>query len=300
MRKANPTSLLPAGLPGAGWLALLVLLPGLLPSSASGEGLWDRVRSGAERGGAVLKDGVGKGLELGRALTKQGLEAGKDAVDDTLGHFYRSGTPEEIRARIDAMAYETLDRLFAKDPQAHVLFDSSYGFAVFEVRQLSLTVLAGYGYGVAVSNDGGRRSYMKMASTGLEISKGVGGFAAQWAVLFEDQGAFDAFIGEGFDASAEASGTLGGEVAGLATRYLKGIAFYRLTEGGLKIAASVSGTRFWSDDALNTDPAEVISGPDLGPPPRQAIPTPGMAPSGAPTQQSAGSHPDAHLARDPR
>ncbi|MGE5154384.1 MAG: hypothetical protein ACM3ST_10235 [Bdellovibrio bacteriovorus] len=260
-------------------IGLLILLAGLLAPPATGQGLWDKVKSGAEKGGAVLKEGAGKGLELGGELTKRGLEAGKDAVDDTLDHFYRDGTPDEIRARVDQMAYDTLDALFARDPEAHLLFDAGFGYAVFEVRQVSMTVVAAYGYGVAVSRDGDRRLYMKMASGGVEVSKGVGGLASQWVVLFEDQAAFGAFVTEGFDASAEASGTLGGERAELGTRYRKGLAFYRITEAGLRVAASLSGIRFWSDEALNAAPAEVISGPDLSAPAARPSPIPEVAPT---------------------
>ena len=257
----------PAPRPTRGAPGLVFLLFWLLSSSiATAEGLWDTMKSGAVKGGAILQDGAEKSLDLGGALTKRGYEVGKGAVEDTFEHFYRGGTPEEIRARVDRMAYDTLDRLFSQDPEAHLLFDSGYGYAVFEVRQVSMTVLAGYGYGVAQSNDDSRRIYMKMVSGGVEVSKGVGGFASQWVVLYEDQAAFDAFVTEGFDASAETSGTLGSERAELGARYRQGIAFYRVTEGGLRVAASLSGTKFWADDALNAPPAEVLSGPDLAAP----------------------------------
>jgi hypothetical protein len=263
--------------PRRGAPGLVLLLIWLLsPSLATAEGLWDTMKSGAVKGGAILQEGAEKSLELGGALTKRGLEVGKGAVEDTFEHFYRGGTPEEIRARVDQMAFDTLDRLFSQDPEAHLLFDSGYGYAVFEVRQVSMTVLAGYGYGVAVSNDGSRRIYMKMVSGGVEVSKGVGGFASRWVVLYEDQAAFDAFVTEGFDASAETSGTLGSERAELGARYRQGIAFYRVTEGGLRLAASLSGTKFWSDDALNAPPAEVLSGPDLAAP--EARPEPQVPP----------------------
>ena len=258
---------------------LVTLILWLLSSSlASAEGLWDTVKSGAGKGGAILQQGAEKGLELGGALTKRGYEAGKGAVEDAFDHFYRGGTPEEIRARVDQMAFDTLDRLFSQDPEAHLLFDSDYGYGVFEVRQVSMTVLASYGYGVVVSNDGSRRIYMKMVSGGVEVSKGVGGFASQWVVLFEDQVAFDAFVTEGFDASAETSGTLGSQRAELGARYRKGVAFYRVTEGELRLAASLSGTRFWSDDALNAVPAKLIPGPDLAAPEPQVPPEPEVSP----------------------
>lgn len=289
--------MIPTKVTPASWFPVLILMPGLFVPLAAEEALWDRVRSGAETAGTALEEGAEKGLEFGGAFTRRGLKAGKAAVDDTVGHFYREGTPAEIRARVDSMAYATLDRLFAQDPEAHVLFGSGYGYGVFEVRQLSLTVLAGYGYGVVASIDGSRRTYMKMARGGLELSKGVGGSAAQWVVLFVDRGAFDAFIDEGFDASAEASGTLGKEELALATRYREGVFFYRVTEGGLRLAVSLSGTRFWSDDRLNRTPAEVISGPDLGMSSSQSTPLPRTDSGRVPAEES--TVPDEDQTSDP-
>jgi lipid-binding SYLF domain-containing protein len=237
--------------------ALISALPLLLalPHGTSAEGLWDRVKEGAartyERSGELVKEGADKGLEVGGELAEKGLQAGKEAVGDAAGHFYREGTSEDIRARVDKLAFDTLDRLFGDDPEAHLLFDSGYGYAVFEVRQVSLTVTAGYGYGVAVGADGSQRVYMKMATGGVGFSKGVGGFASEWVVLFEDEEAFRGFVEQGFDASAEATGLVGTEQAGLAARYRQGTAFYRVTKGGLMVAAAVTGTRFWPDPGLN-------------------------------------------------
>lgn len=239
----------------------LLLLP-VLPRGAGAEGLWDRVKERAartyERGGDLVKEGadkggalIKKGVEVGGEVTEKGLEAGKQMVDDTANHFNREGTPEEIRARVDKMAFDTLDQLFSEDPEAQLLFDSGYGYAVFEVRQVSLTVTAGYGYGVAVSGDGTQRAYMKMVTGGLGFSKGVGGYASQWVILFEDEEAFRGFVEQGFDASAEATGLAATEQANLAARYRQGVAFYRVTKGGLLVAATVTGTRFWPDPELN-------------------------------------------------
>jgi hypothetical protein len=267
--------------------AAVLLLPALLAPPAWGEGLWDRVKEGTartlERSGELVREGAAKGralteqgIEAGGELAGKGLKAGSELAGDTMGHFYRDGTPAEIRARVDAMAADTLDRLFADDREALLLFDRGYGYGVFEVRQVSMTVLAGYGYGVAASNDGSRRLYMKMATGGVEIAKGIGGFASQWVVLFADRAAFDDFVTEGLDAGASAGGTLGRERAGVEARYRRGIALYRVTQGGLKLAASLSGTRFWPDSALNEPGAPVdalaidqgpapVAEPDTGP-----------------------------------
>lgn len=275
------------------WFFLILAANWLLsPPFATAEGLWGKLKSGAETGGAVLQDGAGKGLELGGELTKRGLEAGRGAVEDTLGHFYRDGTREEVRARVDQMVFDILDRLFDQDPEAHLLFDRGHGYAVFEVRQVSITLVAGYGYGVAVSHDGDDRIYMKTASGGLEISKGMAGLVSRWVVLFEDAAAFASFVAEGFDASAEVAGTLGGQGAAFGARYRPGVAFYRVGEEGLRLAVGLSGIRFWPDAWLNgaETPAEVVSGPDLGAQPTQVLMPPEPVPS-QPEAQPAGAPP---------
>lgn len=154
-------------------------------------GLWDRVKESTartvEQGGVMIGAGASKaqalteaGLEKGSELTEKGIEVGgkaleggidygKQLAEDTASHFCRDGSPEEIRAAVDQMA-------------------------------------------------------------------------------------FDTFVDLGLDASAEASGMLGKERADLATRFQDGMALYRVTEGGLKVTATLTGTRFWPDAALNQPP----------------------------------------------
>ena len=264
--------------------ALRIASTGVLLLALSGatvaEGLWDKVKSGAsatlERGGELIQQGAEKGLQIGGAVAEQGVAAGQRAIEDLEGHFNRQGTPEEIRQRIDTMALETLDRLFAADPEAALRFSMGFGYAVFDVRQVSLTVTAGYGYGVAVAADGMERTYMKMATGGLELKKGIGGFEARWVVLFDDEDAFRRFIAEGFEASAEAGGMALTEQASVRQGYRQGVAFYKVTDGGLKLSALLAGTRFWPDAALNDyDP---VPAPVLALPPVEAA-DPGRAPA---------------------
>ena len=94
-------------------------------------------------------------------------------------------------------------------------FDRSAGYAVFDKREASFYVVAGYGRGVAVDARSGARVYMKMATTGAGLSFGIGGFASQLVILFEDAAAFQTFVAEGLDATAEV-GTMAGEEKGAA------------------------------------------------------------------------------------
>ena len=97
-------------------------------------------------------------------------------------------TPQETRDKLDAMADETLARLFAEQPEAAELFELSAGYAVFDTRKLVLFGLAaGAGRGVAVSRaEDERRIYMNMATAGVGMSLGLGGFETQVAILFKD------------------------------------------------------------------------------------------------------------------
>ncbi|MFZ1574614.1 MAG: hypothetical protein WAT36_05145 [Chromatiaceae bacterium] len=85
------------------------------------------------------------------------------------------------------------------------------GYAVFDKREASFYVVAGYGRGVAVNAATGSRVYMKMATTGAGLSFGLGGFASQLVILFEDAPGFAAFVAEGLDAATEVGAMAGGE-----------------------------------------------------------------------------------------
>lgn len=264
----------------------LVPLAGLwllavLPGPVGAEGLWDRVKEGAVKGGELIEQGVGAAGSL--------AQAGKEAVGagllsgDTADPLFRQGTPAQIRARVDAVAAETLEQLRTQAPEVAPRLARGDAYAVFEIRQFALALAAGYGYGVAVGGQGAERIYMKAATAGLELSKGRGGIASRWVVLFADPAAFRSFVDEGFDAAAQADAEAGTLKAGKARRYRDGLTVYRVGAGGFKLAASVTGTRFWPDAELNPPaPPAPVEERALGRPPA-AAPPPSPAPERVPT-----------------
>jgi lipid-binding SYLF domain-containing protein len=131
------------------------------------------------------------------------------------------------------------------------LFDRSAGYAVFDKREASFYVVAGYGRGVAVNAQTDARVYMKMATTGAGLSFGLGGFASQLVILFQNSAAFDQFVAQGLDATAEAGTMTGEQKDQLALRFDEGKAVFVLTGKGWKIAAKLSGSRYWPDNELN-------------------------------------------------
>jgi hypothetical protein len=83
------------------------------------------------------------------------------------------------------------------------------------------------------------------------MSFGLGGFASQVVILFEDSARFETFVSEGLDASAEIGTMTGDQKDQLALRFDDGKAVFVLTGKGWKIAAKLTGSRYWPDEALN-------------------------------------------------
>jgi lipid-binding SYLF domain-containing protein len=167
-------------------------------------------------------------------------------TDDVLAGKKKAG---EKRAKIDAMSKETLDRLFEEFPKSRKLYESAYGYAVFDNTKVSLMITGGGGVGVAVNRGSGNRTYMKMATAGLNL--GLGAQVYQVVFLFEDAQTFDTFVNTGWEAEASANAVAGPAGANAGTVFRNGMAVYQFTEGGLMLQADISGTKYWKSKKLN-------------------------------------------------
>jgi hypothetical protein len=225
----------------------LVIAPALGYAQLSLDGLKDRAAKAARAVGDTTEAVVDKTGEV----TGKAADAVKETVDDTRESLRDEATPEATRAKLDAMAEATLERLFAERPESRALFERSAGYAVFDKREASFYVVAGYGRGVAVDAEMGSRVYMKMATAGAGWSFGLGGFDTQLVILFQDGDQFRRFVAEGLDATAEVGTMTGEEKDQLALRFNEGKAVFVLTGTGWKVAAKLTGSRYWPDSALN-------------------------------------------------
>jgi lipid-binding SYLF domain-containing protein len=226
---------------------VLALLPALAGAQLSFEGLKDGAAKAAKAVGDVTKGAVdATGEAAGKAT-----DAVKETVDATNESLGDETTPAATRAKLDAMAEATLTRLFAEQPGSRALFEQSSGYAVLDKREASFYVVAGYGRGVAVDARTGERVYMKMATTGAGRGFGLGGFASQLVILFEDAATLERFITQGYDASAEVGTMAGSDKERLAMGFDNGKAVYVLTGKGWKISAKLTGSRYWPDAELN-------------------------------------------------
>jgi lipid-binding SYLF domain-containing protein len=153
----------------------------------------------------------------------------------------------EKRAKIDAMAAETLGQLVGDNAGAAKLKEQAYGYAVFSNVKVSLLITGGGGSGVAVG--GGKRTYMRMGTGGLNI--GLGGQKYQVVFLFENKSTFDNFVEKGWQADASANAVAGKAGVNAEATFRNGIAVYQLTDAGLMLQADISGTKYWKAKKLN-------------------------------------------------
>ncbi len=161
--------------------------------------------------------------------------------------------PANKRQAINAMQRETLTELYQVRPQAKSQIASAPGYAVFSNANVNIIFASfGGGYGVVHSNRSSQRTYMKMGELGIGLGMGLKDFRAVF--IFHDDETMQRFIESGWefgghaDAAAKAS-DMGAAVGGEAL--LDNITIYQLTESGLALQATVKGTKYWKDDALN-------------------------------------------------
>ena len=230
---------------------VFALLLALASTAASAQISFDGLKEGAAKAAKTVGDATKGALDVTGEAAGKATDAVKETVDSTNEALRDETTPAATRAKLDAMAEATLERLFAEQPDSRDLFDRSVGYAVFDKREASFYVVAGYGRGVAVDVQTGERVYMRMATTGAGMGFGLGGFASQLVILFQDRATLERFINQGLDATAEVGTMAGEEKERLALGFNEGKAVFVLTGTGWKIAGKLTGSRYWPDGTLN-------------------------------------------------
>ena len=163
------------------------------------------------------------------------------------------GTPAEQRESILAMKNEVLSELYRQKPDVKQQIANAPGYAVFSNANVNVVLASfGGGYGVARDNRSGKYTYMKMGEVGVGLGLGVKDF--RLVFVFHDAAAMRDFIDKGWslgaqaDAAAKASdkgAAAGGEIT------VDNMTIYQITESGLALQATIKGTHFWKDEALN-------------------------------------------------
>ena len=159
---------------------------------------------------------------------------------------------EKIQA-INTMADETLQRLYTEKPSTKDEVKKAAGYAAFSNANINIIFASmGGGYGVVVDNATGNKTYMRMGSGGLGL--GLGAKDYRQVMIFNTKETMDKFIESGWafgghaDAAAKA-GEKGGEASGEGA--IGQIKVYAMTESGLALQATVTGTKYYKDKELN-------------------------------------------------
>ena len=181
------------------------------------------------------------------AVTDTGTEVGKTA--DHLIHRDKNISIEEHRLRIDTNSEQALSDLFAVSTEAQALYSNATGYAIFDSREFAFLIKTGFGTGVAVNKSTRERTYMKMASAGLNLGGGIKYLHVIF--IFPTEQTFNDFITKGWNAEGDASVVGGDDSAQLGLTLANGTKVYQVIDTGIMLKMSISGTKYWKDSALN-------------------------------------------------
>ena len=183
--------------------------------------------------------------------TKTAVSDTTSKVVDTADDMINSDdpTPQQERQTIDDNAQESLFRLFKESHEAKELYDQGAGYAVFDSREFAFLIKTGFGSGVAVNKTNYSRTYMKMASGGLNIGGGVK--YIQVIFIFPTEQTLNDFVDNGWTEEGEASAVGGKDSSKYGITLADGTKVYELVDTGLMLKMSISGTKYWKDTDLN-------------------------------------------------
>jgi len=160
---------------------------------------------------------------------------------------------QEKRAQVRDMANQSLEQLYATNPDAQDAVKNAAGYAVFSDIGFKLLYGGGQkGNGIAINNATKQETFMKM----FEVQPGYGLGASKFRLIlvFETPDAFNNFVTSGWTAggnmmAAAKTNTSGSAYAGAVT-VSPGVHMYQVTEEGLIVGVSITGGKFYKDSEL--------------------------------------------------
>lgn len=172
-------------------------------------------------------------------------------------------TASQQRASIQKMRSETLNKLYALQPEARSDIQHAKGYAVFANNSSKILLFGfGSGYGVVRNKATGKDTYMKMAQGGAGLGMGIK--QQRTVLVFHDKAALETFIRQGYMVGADANAAAKYDDKGIApiAASASGVAsdtaslpskvnVYDLTEKGLAAQATINGYKYWPDAALD-------------------------------------------------
>ena len=199
----------------------------------------------------------------------------------------KGDSPEEKRQVVLKQREWMLAELYKTTPELKDRIPKAAGYATFAQTDINLFLLAsGRGYGVGKDNQSGKDTFMCVASLGTGVGMGVKDLRVVF--VFNDTNVMKQFVESGWqfggkgDASAKYKETgvsaeqnvkanvdfkEGTVAAGSSTDARSGtdksdqaaasvavggpMEIYQFTKSGVSLQATVAGTKYWKDSALN-------------------------------------------------
>jgi lipid-binding SYLF domain-containing protein len=172
----------------------------------------------------------------------------------TLAVSADDGKKAKERNEVRAKSAETLAKLYKVEPNAKEAVESAYGYATFSNFGMKILIAGGgKGQGLAVNNQTGTETFMRM----IELQAGLGMGIKKFRVIFVfgNESAFNDFINSGWEFGGQTTAAAkldddGGAFAG-AVSVSPGVWVYQMTDDGLALELTMKGTKYMKDDKLN-------------------------------------------------
>jgi len=182
--------------------------------------------------------------------------ANEDFISDQRSDF-DTLAPEDvdkIRHEIEAMAKETLERLYKEYPEAKEEIKNAYGYGAFDAQIVNLVLyVAGKGLGVVYDNKTKTPIFMNAIRAGT--GPGVGYKSVHGVLIFDNENVYKQLTTIGLQVSASGDATIKvagiGAEAGKAASLVPGVSLYQLTDLGIVLQANWGATEFVKDPNLN-------------------------------------------------
>ena len=163
-------------------------------------------------------------------------------------------SPDELRAKLDKMSVDVLEKMYSKYPDSRAAVKNSYAYCTISASSVKWGFWGSdRGRGLAYNNETGKKIYMKMS----EVSVGVNFGAKEYDLLFviQNQSAWESFISGnikfGTEVSAQASDGVTGDTFANATVVANGVWVYQLDKKGLAFELSLKGAKISPYKNLN-------------------------------------------------
>ena len=161
---------------------------------------------------------------------------------------------EKDQNDIRKKAQDTLKSLYKAQPKAKAAVQGAAGYAVFNNMGVKILVAgSNNGKGIAVNNKSKHETFMKMLAVSAGLGMGVKKFSVVF--VFDNEKALDSFVNSGWEfggqsTAAAKAGDKGGSMAG-AVAVADGVWMYQMTDKGLAVEITATGTKYYKDDDLN-------------------------------------------------